>query len=404
MARKEPLEKVSGAEHLYRTKRGGVVVYYVKFKLNGKQLGEKNITKLYGAGTLLEAKKITLDLYSKILKGINPFLVVNDNTVDELFDRYISSKKPAYQSTHKPIYNKWIKPFIGSKSITTVERKDVESIAQKMKDAGHKGSYIIKVRTLLTPLFNDAVTVGLLQNSIIDQVQWKRDYDVSAGRDEPLTMRVKSNLTLVAKRLYQEIMKLPEESPWKFAFLVSLMCGRRRGEILKITYRDIDSKGWVTAKAEHTKTGVADRYPLPKEAWFRAAFPSAEQMGDTVVKGGPSGFNTAYNRLLTSAGIELHHGKKIGSHENRDLMLSILTADGKRDFGTIDRMLSHKHDTAAHYHAMPDSAKEVFYQEYWAILREEIKPSGKPELRITRTREEWEATGENPFEMVDTLE
>ncbi|WP_455757634.1 tyrosine-type recombinase/integrase [Sulfurimonas sp.] len=401
MARKTPLTKVKGSTHLYKNISKGITNYYVKFTFNNKQFGEKNITKIFGITTLLEAKQKTLELYEQILKGCNPF-ETSEVTLDSLFESYISKRSVSYQSTHRPTYNKWVKPIIGGKDITKVTKVDITIILDNMKSAKLNGATIRKIKTILNPVFSDAVSDELIAMNTLDKIRWMEDYKVSKGQKLDLAMRVNEKNTVVAKKIYQAVMALDETSSnHKFAFLVSLMCGRRRGEILKITYGDIDAKGFVTAWADNTKTSVVETYPLPDEAW-NLVIRDGHAPTETLTRFKDRAFNTAYDKLIENANIAIKDGSKITSHDNRTLLLSILVSKG-HNFENADRMLSHRRkDISGTYFSNDTQAQKKLYEEYWEILRSPIKYVGD-EL-VEATPEQMKQPDSDPYDVQQVYE
>jgi len=190
-------------------------------------------------------------------------------TLKDVISDQIANKKPKYEgkdnSKYKKslenFYYKYIDAVIGHLKFSKVTKKHVNKI---MKNIEHLSSdrqgllNVILYKEFETRFRNKEINENLL-------------YGIEFGKKnkkEKLDIRVNESLEQVAQKLYKSLLKSNYRT--KLILLINLMCARRIGEIYELTYADIkkdtNNNYFVLAHPHITKTGIHEKYLLPKEA------------------------------------------------------------------------------------------------------------------------------------------
>ncbi|NOQ30520.1 MAG: tyrosine-type recombinase/integrase, partial [Helicobacteraceae bacterium] len=173
------------------------------------------------------------ELVNKLKNGES--IRANDNpTLDTYFNEYINakekartlSKKKAY--TYKHFYNKHIPMQVQQKKLKQLTKIDFQKIIDTLVSTEYKPSYIATVKTCFSPLFNHAISNGLLTVNFISSLQFPK-YDAN---------RYFSLSEDKAKALVIEIMNLADNQQ-RIMFMF-LLRGRRAGEVLSLDWSNID--------------------------------------------------------------------------------------------------------------------------------------------------------------------
>jgi len=335
--------------------------------------GDRNLTKLFGVKTALQAFNKLHEIKVLISSGENPFL--DDSLkVDDLITRYFSrlkseNSRSKYVEIHSYVYSKHIKPIIGHLFIDKVTPEHINRIIHNMRTQSLSSASIRKVKTILNPIFQEAFLNENIKRNILNLAKFvKKGSGISAkGSKEILTQRLEEPLENAVKKLFHAATHITH-THYRAAFLLSIMCARRSGEILKLAYEDIDfTNNVVRVRAEITKTHVNEHYPLPIEV-KEALQPTAKSKGEIFSFWDTTFYENYKKNVVTKSGVELLNGKKITSHDNRTFFLSI----GRRkfDYELVDKALSHKHGTIAEiYTAYEDNELKKVYDAYWELLR-----------------------------------
>ena len=111
---------------------------------------------------------------------------------------------------------------------------------------------------ILNPILKRAIREDKRRHNPLDEIVFKKPKP-----KKELTSRVVEDLELVAKKIYNAILEV-KDVELKTIFLIGITTVRRRSEILKLEWDDIqDDKVYVPENI--TKTSHIDEYPLPSE-------------------------------------------------------------------------------------------------------------------------------------------
>ncbi len=359
--RKNNLQKTN-KQNVYVTKnKDGTSSFIVRFSYKGRPYGEKNFTKKYGCTTANQAFEKLQEAKVDISKGNNPFKKKTPETIDKYFEDYLDTLKDTNNRYITNVYyKKHIKPVIGNKDISKVETSHINTIlGGTLFGLSDRSKMTLKV--ILSPIFEKSIREDKRRHSPLAEIKLKKPKPKKA-----LTLRVVTDLKIVSKILYQNIMNI-EDDEKKVVYLIGLMCARRRSEILRLQWDDIRGNK-VFIPEEATKTKNAEDYPIPYEV-----VNILETLGkntDLVFGIKADRVTRGFTKLVKEADIEYTKGSKMTFHDTRNLFLSIMILDGFNS-DLVDACISHSQNNSMKDIYLSfgyDKRKEVF-EKYWEILR-----------------------------------
>lgn len=373
MARKNKLEKTKFQNIYEVTMDNGEKHYIAKFIHNSKRYPEKNFTKLYGIKTAKTAFDKLTQIRYELSKG-NDVFSRKSSKIDELIKKYFDRQSSDYKKNGLATYNKHIKPIIGHLKIDKVTKDHILKIIHNMENLDLSSNTIRKIKTYLNPIFKDAYNDEIVRRNVLEKITFK------ANTPKPdLKDRLNESLEVSIKKIYEQALKF--ENSYSSCFLVSIMCGRRIGEICKIEYQDIID-GWVHARASTTKTykkthhsdSIVETYPLPKEVIDRINFEN-KNPSEKVFNHYKRTYQDKYKGMIEDKcnlkTKPLYEKYPVRTHDNRYFIISILIKEFNIDIvGSI--CLSHSSRSSnmnMRYTSIEDSHKIKIYERYWEILR-----------------------------------
>ena len=331
----------------------------------GTNYGERNFTKLFGTRTARQTFEKLQEVKTELSKNNNPFKKQKGKTVNDYFNEFIKTQtngdtKFGVKYRHENTYNKFIKETIQNKNISDVTEDDIQYILDVvMKDKTERTK--TEVRTVMNPLIKQAIKDSVLTYSVLDDIKFSK----KRKKDE-ITYRVRTDLTVVVQRLYNAILRI-EDVELKIIFLIALMCGRRKGEILKLEYSYIKNNK-VYAPRAITKTSVTDEYILPSEVVDLLTELDTYNKGKlfTCKNWTPS---TKFNSLVKQVDIEYSENNSISISDTRTLFSSIMSTK-THNTDLVDRCLTHIQTTVrGHYQSFDYKSRKEIFEQYWKILR-----------------------------------
>lgn len=347
--------------------------YIANFSHLGKRYGDRNFTKLFGSKTSHQAYQKLVEIKVSIAAGNNPFintsLKMND-LMKKYFEQLQSKKTNSkYVEINTYVYEKHVKPVIGHLFIDKVTVDHIDKIIFAMHNAGMSSASIRKVKTILNPIFQEAFLKEDIKRNILNLAKFGKKgtaFEVKSSKDE-LTHRIAEPLEEVAKKLYRAALNV-ENTHYRAACLLSIMCARRIGEIRQLNYEDINfERNVIRARREVTKTSVQEFYPLPIEV-KNILLGHPKKTGKIFSFWDTTFYDNYKRNVVSKSGVLLAPYAKITSHDNRNLFLSI----GRKKFAyeLVDRALSHKNNTIAEiYTAYEANELTNVYDAYWEMLR-----------------------------------
>lgn len=377
MARKNDLAKTK-FPCIYSLKtNSGQTEFYATFSLEGKTYQKINLTKRFPAQKINSAKKASNQLEyikAQLRDGKNP-LVQSKNNIRNIVVKIIDEKKPKndkkdnshYKKTLRNFYNLYVDPIIGHLKPESVKHHHVDKILAGIKH--HSASYQKNLHVLMFKEFENRFRKG--------ELRYNPFYDLDYGTDkgkESLENRLNEPIQEAVRKLYRTTL---ESAPsHRLMFVLSLMLARRVGEIYKLKYshvKQFSTKEWyVLATEDITKTGVNEKYPLPKEAieLLPENILDPEEANRPLFSFCYSGIFTKEHKLVKEAGLDINKGYKITSHDNRNFFISVL-AELQVETDLADRCLSHqnKKSTKNTYLDVSYELRKQIFTTYWKHLR-----------------------------------
>jgi integrase len=174
-------------------------------------------------------------------------------TVAQLCDRYIADhaqehKRASSIRDDRALIEKKIKPALGTKRVPDVEKADIEALHRSMKKTPYRGN---RVLALLSKMFSLAVSWKLCSDN---PVKFVKRYE-EQPRQRYLSI---AELTRLA-----EVLATHPNRVTANALRLLLLTGARRGEVLAMTWPQVDRDPGVWVKpSAHTKQKKEHRIPL----------------------------------------------------------------------------------------------------------------------------------------------
>jgi integrase len=159
-----------------------------------------------------------------------------------------------------------------------------------------------------------------------------------------------------------------DEEELKAIFLIALMTGRRRGEILQLKQSDIKN-GTVYVPQTITKTKTPDMFPLPNEVLEIIRSLPLNKDG-TIFTSTGARVTRVFTRLIQSSKILLSKGSKFTLHDTRHLFQSVMISETNNP-QLVDRCLSHSQDGSmmSVYLSFSYQKREKVFNQYWDIAK-----------------------------------
>jgi integrase len=271
---------------------------------------------------------------------------------EQYFPVAVQNKTKRSWERERSLYTLWIKPVIWSKPLPAISQMDLERIKKNLSDQNRSPATIRYTLAVIRQVFNYARRNGLFKG---DSPTTAVKFPKSDNR------RTRFFSPEEAKKLL-DALKAINRTVYEMAML-SLDCGLRRGEILSLTWSDVDldqghllikdTKGKVNRHAFLTKRTAA--MLTGKEAGEPASlvFPGRD---NTRIKSISRHFNQAVASLDLNRGIE-DRRQRVVFHTLRHTFASWLAQAGvplavlrdrlgHKDFSQVSRY-THVADKAA---------------------------------------------------------
>jgi len=157
---------------------------------------------------------------------------VDNPTLDTFFKEYQELRKNTISTNrHKSadwFYDKYVPSSLQNKKLSSITSSDLQKIVNKMIDEGKKGSYIVTVKEIFSPLYKKAIEYGIVEKNITDHLKFPK-YDNTRYFSLPDDK---------VKALVKEIMNIPDNH-YRVMFMF-LLRGRRSNEVRSLQWEDIN--------------------------------------------------------------------------------------------------------------------------------------------------------------------
>lgn len=157
----------------------------------------------------------------------------SDNpTLDKFFYEFQELRKETIsENRHKSgywFYEKYVPASLRNKKLTAITSADLQKIINQMISEGKKGSYVVTVKELFSPLYKKAMEYRLVDKNITEHLKFPK-YDNTRYFSLPDDK---------VKALIAEIMNIPDNY-YRIMFMF-LLRGRRSNEVRSLCWSDID--------------------------------------------------------------------------------------------------------------------------------------------------------------------
>ncbi len=164
-------------------------------------------------------------------------------TLDTFFNEFQNMRKETISENRWKsafyFYNKYVPDTLKKKNLSSVDSDDLQKIINQMINEGKKGSYIVTVKEIFSPLYKKALEFGLVEKNITDYLKFPK-YD---------NQRYFSLPDGKTKALVEEIMNIPDNH-YRTMFMF-LLRGRRSNEVRSLCWEDINMESKMYFVRDH---------------------------------------------------------------------------------------------------------------------------------------------------------
>ena len=203
--------------------KDGRIWYFTKYKNGINHTSKKYLTKE-------ECQKAESKF---ILKNDNPINKRFDLVAEEYFESLEQTKKKSTIYTYLKDYNKHIYPYFKSSYINSINTQDIIKWAEMVQKSNYKIEYLNKMQHILKSIFDYAIkNYGLESNpvSAFGRFEEKKDSIIEDGE----------KLRYIIKEEFDKFISVVDPGLWHNFFTTLYYTGARIGEVLALTWKDID--------------------------------------------------------------------------------------------------------------------------------------------------------------------
>lgn len=239
----------------------------------------------------------------------------SDATVNAMVQRYLDTLPEGnYKKNRTSYYDRNVKPYLGSKKVSTVMPHHIQKIVDQQIKNGDSPRTAKQAIEILSPALRIARANQIMFHNPCEDVKIKL----------PKTKKIVSNATERLKIVHDAIMSLYAHDPFYRAFFLLALQGRRRGEIINLLAQDVilDQDYYII---RDTKNGEDQKIYLPpkvKEALLEF-MPENGILFKSRVTGGK--INTVHKQILKIREIA---GDWFSMHYTRNLIVSAMAEKG----------------------------------------------------------------------------
>ena len=216
--------------------------------------GQKRRRSVYGDTQSAVRKEMT-SIIKSVDDGtyIEPSKMTVKQWLDAWMEKYCKpALKPLTYETYQITIRKHITPYIGNMKLQAVRGVHIQDIYNKMTDEGLNGKTVKNTSVLLHKAFGMALKQGYMTTNPVDATELPRV--------------VKKEIVPLSDEEIPLFLTAINDSEYKNAFALSLFTGMRLGEVLGLSWGQVDFKKKeiiVNQQLQKGKTGACEYYIAP---------------------------------------------------------------------------------------------------------------------------------------------
>ncbi|MCW8934249.1 MAG: tyrosine-type recombinase/integrase [Gammaproteobacteria bacterium] len=327
---------------ILRVQPSGSMSYYCEYR-RGKRERLGFVSKM----TLGRARQLVIDIHAEEEKnGYIPKKKRGDTSINTLIEFLDKEYKPWFKSTRKPPYrnldNLAAFRFLHDKDMTDISIRLIERWSAKQKDEGKADSTIKRYLNTLKAVLNKAVEWGVIEKSPLVGLKPIKTDDLgrirflNAEEEKSLFEALNYRESLMRKKndLLADLNLVAYTDYLKPMVILAKNTGMRKGEILSLTWKDINFQtAQVTIRGETAKSSKTRHIPLNKAAYTMLKKWYKQSVNERVFNIGS--IQGVWNKLIESSGIS-----DFRFHDLRHDFASKLVMAGV-DLKTVQELLGH---------------------------------------------------------------
>jgi integrase len=294
-------------------------------------------------------------------------------TVEQLFDEWLESvrlrRSAGTLRYYKQIVANHILPEVGKWKVSALQPKDVDRLVAKAADAGLSSSTVGRVRSVLVSALKFGISRRYCSRNVTSET-------------EGVPQAFKEGRTLTPEQARRLLDAFRTNERWGAAFTTMLGLGLRRGEVLRLQWRDIDlDRGSLTVRGQVKTRASVRTVDLPsfvldalkahRDKQVVRSLDGSDFVFPNTIGKSQSGsyFYEAFVKLATET-----LGERWHPHEARHTAASLMLASGV-PLEVVSKVLGHSKVsvTASIYAHLLPGAYQQAAQRMDAMLTGEVR-------------------------------
>lgn len=173
------------------------------------------------------------------LKAESKFILKNDSPINKRFDIIADAyfedlsnyRKTSTIETYKQAYNNHIYPFFKSSYINNINTQEIRNWGEMIQKKGYNVVYLNKIYSLLKNIFDFAIKKYDLKYNPVVIGRFKEKKEIKPDDKK---------IRYITKEEFDKFISVVDEDIWHCFFITLYYTGARKGELLALTWKDVD--------------------------------------------------------------------------------------------------------------------------------------------------------------------